>query len=81
METKKFAWLPKKVTSGKSVWLNFYYEHRNLYDVTTGRPPLNSLYYSWSETVKERKFRDMKERIIQNRNVWNDVILTKKDIQ
>lgn len=80
MESKIFALFPKQVTSGKWVWLNFYYQHRSLYDESTGRPPLNDLYYEWSETTKEYKWRLMKERIVQNRNVWNDYSLTERDL-
>lgn len=79
MESKIFALFPKQVTSGKWVWLSFYYQHRSLYDSSTGRPPLSNLYYEWSETTKEHKWRLMKERIIQNRNVWNDYSLTERD--
>ena len=79
MERKQFAWWPVKVTSGRWVWLKTYYQHKSLYDVTTGRPPLNSLYFSWSETASERSWRYLKECAIQNRNVWNDPLLTKED--
>lgn len=79
MESKKFAWLPKKVTSGQMVWLKFYYQHRMLYDESTNRPPLNSLYYKWTETESEKVWRLLKESAVQNRNVWNDPELTKQD--
>lgn len=79
MENKKFAWLPKKVTSGKTIWLKFYYQHRMLYDESTGRPPLNTLYYEWTETESERMWRFLKEDVVQRRNVWNDPKLTKQD--
>jgi hypothetical protein len=79
MERKKFAWLPVKVTSGRWVWLGMYYQHQSLYDETTGRPPLNSLYFAWTETIKERTWRVLKQTAIHNRNVWNDVKLTQED--
>lgn len=79
MESKQFAWLPKRVTSGHTVWLKFYYQHRMLYDESTGRPPLNSLYYEWTETAAERMWRLLKEHMVQKRNVWNDPQLTKQD--
>ena len=79
MESKLFAWLPKTVTSGQRVWLTSYYQHKTLYDESTGRPPLNSLYYVWTETEGERVWRLLKENAIQKRNVWNDPQLTKQD--
>lgn len=79
MESKIFAWWPFRVTSGKRVWLTTYYQHQSLYDNTTGRPPLNSLHFTWTETASERTWRLLKETVIQNRNVWNDSQLTKED--
>jgi hypothetical protein len=79
MESKRFAWLPTKVTSGRWIWLNMYYQHKSLYDETTGRPPLNSLHFTWTETASERTWRVLKESAVQNRNVWNDPLLTKED--
>ena len=79
MESNRFAWLPTRVTSKQWVWLTVYYQHRSLYDETTGRPPLNSFYFEWSETASERTWRVLKETTIHNRNVWNDVTLTKED--
>lgn len=79
MERKKIAWLPTKVTSGQWVWLCSYYHHKSLYDESTGRPPLNSLYFIWTETAAERTWRVLKEKAIQNRNVWNDLRLIKED--
>lgn len=76
---KKFAWLPKRVSSGKVVWLSCYYEYQTLYDENTGRPPLDSLYFVYSETPTEKTFRLLKESVVLNRNVWNDAILTKED--
>jgi hypothetical protein len=78
-ETKHFAWWPKKVTSGVVVWLSYYHQHQSLYDETTGRPPLNGLYFVWTETCREKTWRLLKESVIHNRNVWNDPTLTKKD--
>lgn len=79
METRKFAWLPKQVTSKKWTWLTAYYQHKSLYDETTGRPPINSFYFEWTETAGERTWRVLKEKAIQNRNVWNDINLIKED--
>ena len=79
MESKKFAWWPITVTSGCRVWFNFYYEHKNLYDGSTGRPPIGSLYFIWTETESEKVWRLLKETAVQNRNVWNDPQLTKHD--
>lgn len=79
MEIKKFAWLPKRVTSGRQIWLDFYWEHISLYDETTGRPPLNSFDFRWTETVVERTWRLLKEYQVHNRNVWNEYKLTKQD--
>jgi len=60
-ESIKFAWWPTRVTSGKTVWLKKYILHRSLYDKSTGRPPLNSLYFEWTETAQEQTFRVLKE--------------------
>lgn len=79
METKKFAWFPVTVTSGKKIWMSTYYQHQSLYDRTTGRPPLYSLRFTWTETAGERTWRILKETAVQNRNVWNDPLLTKRD--
>lgn len=80
MESKQFAWWPTQVTSGSWIWLNTFYLHKHLYDASTGRPPLNSLYFTWTETVEERMLRQLKGSVVQNRNVWNDPELTKEDI-
>lgn len=80
MERKLFAWWPITVTSGERVWLNTYYLHKDLYDTSTGRPPLSSLYFTWTETAPERMIRLLKGSAIQNRNMWNDPPLTKEDI-
>ena len=79
MENKRFAWWPVTVTSGKRVWLNPFYEHKSLYDATTGRPPLNGLYFIWTETEKEKVIRLLKESAAHSRNVWNDPKLIKED--
>lgn len=79
MESKIFALLPTKVTSGKRVWLAYYYEHKELFDRHTGRAPVTSLHFTWTETASERTWRLLKDSIVQNRNVWNDPILTKED--
>ena len=76
---RKFAWLPRQVSSGQVVWLSWYWEYKTLYDESTGRPPLNSLYFVFTETEKENTFRLLKESVVYNRNVWNDPILAKED--
>lgn len=67
------------MTSGKRIWLNTFYEHKSLYDATTGRPPLNSMYFVWTESEKEKVIRLLKQSVIHNRNVWNDPQFTNKD--
>ncbi len=58
METKKrFAWLPKKVTSGTLVWLETYYEVIHYYDPSTGKPPIHGYCFSYTETKYERIIR------------------------
>lgn len=79
MESKRFAWWPVTVTSGKRIWLCMYYQHKSLYDKHTGRPPLNNLYFTWTETAKEKTWRLLKESIVHNSNVWNDYNLIKED--
>jgi hypothetical protein len=79
VESIKFAWWPTRVTSGKRVWLTSYIRHRSLYDETTGRPPLNSLHFEWTETVQEKTWRLLKYSVVHNRNIWNDPNLTKED--
>ena len=79
MESKKFAWKPIKVTSGKWIWMSVYYQHKSLYDETTGRPPLNSLHFIWTETEKEKVIRLLKDKVVHNRNIWNEVNLTRED--
>ena len=81
MIVEHFAWLPKRVTSGKIVWLSTYYEHIDLYDRNTGRAPIMSFEFRWTETSKERTWRLLKESVVHNRNVWNDFNLTKQDRQ
>ena len=80
MESKHFAWLPITVTSGKRVWLNTFYRHKSLYDDCTGRPPLGSLYFVWTETEQEKVIRLLKQGVVHNRNIWNTPQLTKEDI-
>jgi hypothetical protein len=79
VESIKFAWWPVYVTSGKRIWLKTYIQHRSLYDESTGRPPLNSLYFEWTETPKEKTWRLIKESVVHNRNIWNDPTLTRRD--
>jgi hypothetical protein len=79
METRRFAWLPTKVTSGKRIWLKYYLQHKSLYDESTGRPPLGSLYFIWTETPQEKTWRLLKNSVVHNRNIWNVPDLTKQD--
>jgi len=79
VENIKFAWLPISVTSGKRIWLQKYIQHRQRFDVNTGRPPLTSLYFTWTETPQEKTWRLLKESVVANRNIWNDPTLTKED--
>lgn len=61
MEYRRFAWLPKRVTSEKLIWFSIYYEHVELYDRNTGRAPIMSFEFRWTETPQERTFRLLKE--------------------
>jgi hypothetical protein len=79
MESKQFAWWPTKVTSGKLIWLKYYFQHKERFDINTGRPPLSSLYFTWTETPAEKTLRLLKESAVHNRNIWNDPLLTKQD--
>ena len=79
MERKLFAFLPKRMTSGKLVWLSYYYQHRELFDRRTGRAPVTSLHFTWTETPAEKTLRLIKESVVHNRNIWNDPTLTNKD--
>ena len=63
-----------RVTSGKRIWMKSYYEHREMYDETTGRPLLNSLYFVWTETAQEKTWRILTTNIENRRNVWNNPI-------
>ena len=80
METKRFAFWPRRVTSGKLIWFAHYYLHQALYDETTGRPPINSFYFEWTETAKEKTWRLLKESVVHNRNIWNESVLTHQDL-
>ena len=80
MESKIFALLPRRVTSGKVVWLKYYFLHKELFDRRTGRAPVTSLHFTWTETASERTWRLLKESVVQNRNVWNEPQLTKEDM-
>ena len=79
MESTKFAWWPIRVTSGRLIWLTRYWYHRSLYDKSTGRPPINSFYFEWTETLQEKTFRVLKENVLHNRNIWNTIELTEQD--
>lgn len=63
MVNEKFAWFPRRVTSGKWIWFSKYYEHVELFDKSTGRPPLMSFDFRWTETPKEKTFRLLKEKL------------------
>jgi hypothetical protein len=72
MTEQKFAWLPTRMTSGKLIWLQSYNLNRSMYDESTGRPPLHSQHFEFTETAKEQTWRLLTEqRIDNNRNVWN----------
>jgi hypothetical protein len=58
---KKFAWWPKRVTSGKRIWLSSYIEHIELYDRNTGRAPITTFDFRWTETPQEKTFRLLKK--------------------
>lgn len=60
-ESKQFAWWPVTVTSGKRIWLSTYYLHQARYDASTGRPPIGSMYFTWTETPQEKIWRLLKE--------------------
>ena len=79
MENIKFAWWPVRVTSGKRIWLKTYYEHVELYDRRTGRAPVMSFDFRWTETAQEKTWRLLKESVVHNRNVWNEYNYTKED--
>ena len=79
MENIKFAWWPVRVTSGKRIWLKTYYEHVELYDRRTGRAPVMSFDFRWTETAQEKTWRLLKESVLHNRNVWNEYNYTKED--
>lgn len=64
MVNERFAWFPKRVTSGTWIWLVKYYEHVELYDRNTGRAPIMSFDFRWTETAQERTFRLLKEKIL-----------------
>ena len=79
MENIKFAWRPTRVTSGKVIWLKQYIEHVSLYDRNTGRAPIMTFDFRWTETLQERTWRLLKDSVVHNRNVWNTTELTKQD--
>jgi hypothetical protein len=79
MIEKKFALFPTRMTSGRLVWLKHYNLHRSLYDESTGKPPINSMYFEFTETEAEATWRILKESVVHNRNIWNTHELTKRD--
>jgi hypothetical protein len=64
MESKQFALLPKRMTSGKLVWLSYYYQHKELFDRRTGRAPVTGLHFTWTETPAEKTWRELKETVV-----------------
>ena len=60
LEKKRFALLPRRVTSGRWVWFKNYYTVEMRFDPSTGRPPLNSTHYTFTETAAERTWRLLK---------------------
>lgn len=55
------------------------FEHIELYDRNTGRAPITTFDFRWTETPQEQTFRLLKESVTHNRNVWNEHQLTKED--
>ena len=49
---ERFAWLPKKMSNDKRVWLKKYIEIRNYVDLF-GRPPIKHSYYTSYFTVED----------------------------
>lgn len=80
MISERFAWLPVRVTSGRRIWLETYYQHKLYYDQSSGCPPLKCLHFTWTETASERTMRILKESVGHNRNVWNDPKLIKENM-
>jgi hypothetical protein len=76
---RRFAWWPIKLSSGRRVWLSYYWLYKSPYDLSTGRPPLFNQYFEFTETEQERTFRLLKESVAHNRNVWNNPTLTQQD--
>ena len=72
MTIKQFAWWPKRVSSGKWTWLQYYRETKTRYDESSGRPPLRSLWFVYTETEQEYVWSLLKQQIVHNRNIWND---------
>ncbi len=62
IDRKLFAILPKKVTSGQWVWFSRYYVVEMRFDPSTGRPPINSTHYTYTETAAERTWRLLKSQ-------------------
>jgi hypothetical protein len=52
--TKKFAWLPKKMSSGKIVWLGWYWTERYLTSVDPRHNWIRvTLFSEWEYFVKK----------------------------
>jgi hypothetical protein len=54
---RRFAWFPFTVTSGKRIWLSWYYEHFQYHDPGTGKPPAVGGCFVWTETPYEQIIR------------------------
>lgn len=46
---KYFAWLPQKMTSGKTIWLSFYYKETTFTNVEPKHRWARETYYSETE--------------------------------
>lgn len=49
---RQFAWWPIRSTSGKRIWMKYYYEKRIFYD-NNGRPPIKGLHWTRIYTAEE----------------------------
>jgi len=49
---RKFAYIPKKVSSGKWVWFSYFYERRIHID-RYGMTPISQMYWSYTYSKKE----------------------------
>ena len=56
---ERFAWLPKKMSNDKRVWLKKYIEIRHYADIF-GRPPIQSNYYTTMWTPEDHNMNLLK---------------------